>query len=467
MTFAYFGDEFYPQFIRVHQLSARALGVFFGLVLDTIPRANDGITDDLSVSLVTASLGVRRRKAVIDELISAGLVTKIGDGRYQLYWEHQKTAAQIARTAEQNRVRTADFRERDSRCKAGDHTLCEGTKRACQGKVSGRRNAVSATPQSNPFQSVPAKDKDLDKDCSFSTDETDSALARSTARGSSSPGSGSGAPDVGSASPWAGEDEDFDFDDWLTDDVSGEVFEQALERELQLVEKRYRAVPDSVEFKIKGTMIEARLVEPLWRVVKNRETATPYDMARVDAAEEVVQAVFGDFPGVEWDEESCFEFPYRARITTTRRSGIVHDLEALLSEKSRTCAERKRESRAVEKAMSELAALPVDAATITEAGAMVGVKREGLWVHIRFAGRLPQLWRAFMDTGDLPAHDRQLLAAAARIRRSFSVPPTPDDDYDWTVSLIGDGQAGIEDEIRGRVDEALEQARREAEVGVG
>ncbi|WP_157227325.1 hypothetical protein [Nocardia asiatica] len=406
-----------------------------------------------------------------------GLAEKVmRDGRegWQIDWSDQLTTEKINKT----RRDKADW----DRHLHGNHAAC-GNHRGYRCHTNGDYKRYMAnlgnhldhldekTDSTRPDSTRPergvgdVRDEERKRNSS-STDETDSALARSAARGSSSPGSGSGAPDMGSDDPWAGEDEDFDFDDWETADVSAEVFEQALERELQLIEKHYRAVPDSVEFKIKGTMIEARLVEPLWRVVKNWADATPYDRARIDAAEEVVLAVFDNFAGVEWDEDSD-GFPYRARITTTRRSSIVHDLDAMLSKMAGTCAERKREARAVEKAMSELAALPVDAATITEAGAMVEVNRDGLWVEIRFAGRLPQLWRAFRDTGDLPAHDRQLLAAAARIRRSFSMPPTPDDDYDWTVSLITDGRAGIEEEIRGRLAEALEQARREAEVGVG
>lgn len=160
MTFTRIEDEFLPRFIKGKNLSAQAVALHVTTLLECVARVNDGVIDDASVALVATQLRLRKRRYVIEELVSAGVWTDLGAGRYQLDWTHQKTADQVLRDDKNNQKRQTDFRERDSRCKSGDHGMCVGTKRLCQTS----RNGVTATPLSNPVLSRPTKDEDKDQE---------------------------------------------------------------------------------------------------------------------------------------------------------------------------------------------------------------------------------------------------------------------------------------------------------------
>lgn len=164
MTFARFQDEFYPEYVEGKGLSGAALAVHVAATLKAVSFRSDGIITDAHVSTICTQLKLRSRARIIDELIGCGLWEDLGERRYQVDWTHQKTADQVMRDRTSANERQADYRERESRCKAGDHSMCIGTKRRCQqGRNNNVSDALHSSPaQSSPVRSDPARDKDLD-----------------------------------------------------------------------------------------------------------------------------------------------------------------------------------------------------------------------------------------------------------------------------------------------------------------
>lgn len=168
MTFMLTSDEFYDLYVDEKGLSGGAVAVHLMATIKSIRQRSDGIIRDAKITTICRDLKLRGKPKIVAELIDAGLWEDLGNGEYRIDWTHQKTADQVERDRSRATERNADYRERDSRCKAGDHSMCAGMKRKCQQRDT-VTNSVDRTPPSSPlpsspFLSVPARDKDMDKD---------------------------------------------------------------------------------------------------------------------------------------------------------------------------------------------------------------------------------------------------------------------------------------------------------------
>lgn len=355
MTFTVFGDEFYTRYVEGHSLSAPALAVHVVALLKCVACINNGTPyGTLSAELVSGlmrQLGVRNRAATIQELIDAGLWTDLGNTTFQVDMTHQETADQVARKADGNSQRQADFRERNSRCKAGDHSMCAGTKRRCQGKS----NAVTSTPLSSPVLSSPFPARDKDED------EAEMMINPAAPDGSDpaadAPEPTAVLPETNALDdPSAGSDADFDIDYWRTrEDVPDEQYATALQREVCLIHKRYQGAPQMLDVKpVKDGIIEIRLKPKFYGWVKyfDYDRFNPlehgHERAMIRAAYETVDRLIEDHEfelANEDDTRNDEQWPARIRVEADSRDQLISDLSSRLfadaAEKSRNEAARE------------------------------------------------------------------------------------------------------------------------------
>ncbi|MFI5720200.1 hypothetical protein [Nocardia sp. NPDC051750] len=296
-----------------------------------------------------------------------GLIERDGEGVWQLDWSRQLTAEQM----EAKRTRDADW----NRHLNGNHSACgRHPKYDCHkngdyvryqnlgdrdGKRDGRGaqkhaltdnlgdldgdrvGAPTRLDETRPDLTGGKGVGDVEErsSSSSSTDGSDSALARSAdRRSSSSPDSRAAvtgskrasvetAPDRSGVGldPWDGPDEDFDFLVWESNqEITDEQFDQALRRELRLTGARYQQVPNSVTAVGKGRTVEFRLRKSLWRAVQNRREASANMRGLAQAAFEVVTEVLEKYPGLRLPfDANGNDWPLVAEITDDRLDADV------------------------------------------------------------------------------------------------------------------------------------------------
>jgi len=156
MTFTWLSDDFTdrPELLEVSR-SARLL------LVEMMVWSNRMLTDGL-----VPPNALRRICDVDDidkdlaELLDAGVVTELGDGRLQLDWTHQETAEKVSKRRKDNEEKQRRYRERKERHKQGDHGLCD--LRHCReaqrqritgnetGSATGHETSHVTGPQSQP-----------------------------------------------------------------------------------------------------------------------------------------------------------------------------------------------------------------------------------------------------------------------------------------------------------------------------
>lgn len=131
MTFARLSDDFYSK-IDYNALSPNAVYLHVRGLQLCIAVSSDGLISVETARSLLQTRNIRNRDAVIAELVNSGEWWWIDDQHLQIDWTHQQTAEQAALKKGQDANRQADWVTRNLRCAAGDHSMCEGTKRECQ-----------------------------------------------------------------------------------------------------------------------------------------------------------------------------------------------------------------------------------------------------------------------------------------------------------------------------------------------
>ena len=99
-------------------------------------QLTSGIIPSLSLPVILAYVRADHTK-VVKELEAAGLWERADDG-WEIDWSDQEDADAVRGRRERNAARQAEYRERSSRHRAGDHSMCDPEK--CKGKST--RNAL-------------------------------------------------------------------------------------------------------------------------------------------------------------------------------------------------------------------------------------------------------------------------------------------------------------------------------------